>query len=138
MKIKNKFIIVLLLIINILSTFVGNISNAANLEKADLYSKGSCGDLLKYNGITVYTTLVVYNNNGVEYPAYCVQRELGGVGEYGNYQVTTDGMLTNVAVWRAVTNGYPYKTVSQLGCETVQEAYTATKQAVYCMRYKWY
>ena len=35
-------------------------------------------------------------------------------------------------MWRYLINGYPYKTLEQLGCATKEEAFTATKQAIYC------
>lgn len=133
MRKKVRIIAVILLLINLLTCI--NVTKAANLNSANLYSKGDCGTLLKYNGTTVYTTFVVYNNNGVEYPAYCMQKELNGVGESGAYSVSINGLLTDVRLWRTITNGYPYKTPQQLGCATTQEAFTATKQAVYCTIY---
>lgn len=133
MKQKIRIIAIILLLINVLTCI--NVTKAATLNSANLYSKGDCGTLLKYNGTNVYTTFVVYNNNGVEYPAYCMQKELNGVGESGAYTVNINGLLTDVKLWRTITNGYPYKTLQQLGCLTTQEAYTATKQAVYCTIY---
>ena len=35
-------------------------------------------------------------------------------------------------MWRYIINGYPYKTIEELGCATKEEAFTATKQALYC------
>lgn len=135
MKIKqrNKIIAILLIAITLLMTF--NISYAAKLTSANLYSKGDCGNLLKYKGVTVLTTMVVYSNGGVEYPAYCMDKSLPGVGESGSYTVNIDGVVQNAYVWRAITNGYPYKTPAELGCKNANEAFTATKQAVYCMLY---
>jgi len=135
MKIKqrNKIIAILLIAITLFMTF--NVSFAANLSSANLYSKGDCGNLLKYKGITVLTTMVVYSNGGVEYPAYCMDKALPGVGESGSYTVNINGVVSNSAVWRAIINGYPYKTPTELGCANANEAFTATKQAVYCMLY---
>jgi len=133
LKQRNKIVAIFLMLVILLTTF--NISYAANLTSANLYSKGDCGNLLKYKGITVMTTFVVYNNNGVEYPAYCMDKALPGVGESGSYTVSINGVVSNASVWRAITNGYPYKTPSELGCSSINEAFTATKQAVYCMLY---
>jgi len=129
----NKIIAILLILATMFATF--NVSFAANLSSANLYSKGDCGNLLKYKGITVMTTMVVYNNNGTEYPAYCMDKSLPGVGESGSYTVSINGIVSNAYVWRAITNGYPYKTPAELGCANSKEAFTATKQAVYCMLY---
>ena len=133
-KQKNKIIAIMLIIVTILMSF--NISYAANISSANLYSKGDCGNLLKYKGIIVQTTMIVYNNDGVEYPAYCIDKTLPGVGESGNYTVNINGVINNANVWRAITNGYPYKTPNELGCANAKEAFTATKQAVYCMLYE--
>ncbi|MBR6504901.1 MAG: Cys-Gln thioester bond-forming surface protein [Clostridia bacterium] len=132
-KEKNKIIAMLLIVVTVLMTF--NMSFAANLSSANLYSKGDCGSLLKYKGTTVKTTMVVYAKDGVEYPAYCMDKSLPGVGENGSYTVSINGVVSNALVWRAIINGYPYKTPAELGCSNVNEAFTATKQAVYCMLY---
>ena len=70
-----KCISILAIIIMLISLNV-NISLGANITEAYLYSKGGVKDLLMYNGIEVYTTIVVYSNDGVEYPAYCVNKDL--------------------------------------------------------------
>ncbi|MBQ6992500.1 MAG: Cys-Gln thioester bond-forming surface protein [Clostridia bacterium] len=128
-----KCISILAIIIMLISLNV-NISLGANITEAYLYSKGGVKDLLMYNGIEVYTTIVVYSNDGVEYPAYCVNKDLPGVGENGPYTVSTSN-LSNVMIWRALINGYPYKSCAELGCSNEGEAYMATKQAIYCIIY---
>lgn len=40
--------------------------------------------------------------------------------------------ISDVKLWRIIVNGYPYKTIEQLGCNNKAEAFTATKQAIYC------
>lgn len=35
-------------------------------------------------------------------------------------------------MWRIIINGYPYKTIQELGCNNKEEAFSATKQAIYC------
>lgn len=133
-----KIIKKIILIINIVVLLftISNVSRASFfIDKANLYSKGECGQLLKYNGVIVKTTMVVYAKDNKEYPAYCLDVEKKGVTSSSPYDVTIEGLITDVSVWRAITNGYPYKTPEQLGCQNVNEAYTATKQAVYCMIY---
>lgn len=124
----------ILAIIVMLISLNTNISLAANINEAHLYSKGGVEDLLIYNGIEVYTTIVVYSHDGIEYPAYCVNKDLPGVGENGPYAVSTSN-LADVMIWRALVNGYPYKSYSELGCSNEGEAYMATKQAIYCIIY---
>lgn len=39
-------------------------------------------------------------------------------------------------MWRVIINGYPYKSIQELGVANKEEAFTATKQAVYCYVHK--
>lgn len=109
------------------SVYAAELINNAKLEKI-----GDCGSLLKYNGVTVVTTYVAYTDGGKTYPAYCLNVNLPGVGEQGSYNVSTDELISDVGLWRRVINGYPYKTLKELGCKTKEEAFTATKHAIYC------
>lgn len=123
--------IIMILVLNFLS--LANSVYAAELgDSARLQNSGSCGELLKYKGNTVITTYVTYNDGQNSYPAYCLNANLPGVGENGNYTVSTNDMVTDVGLWRRIINGYPYKTISELGCSNEEEAFTATKQAIYC------
>lgn len=127
---KIIFVIVMLLILNSLSIL--NSVQAANLGNIHVYSAGDCGSLLKYKGITLKVTYVEYNSEGIAYPAYCLNRELLGVGEIGDYDLDASNIVTDVNLWRIIVNGYPYKTLEELGVANKQEAFAATKQAIYC------
>ena len=129
-----KIISITLLLITIINIFTIT-SRAETISKADLYSKKYSTGLLKWGDINLECDIVVYKKDGVEYPAYCLQRELTGVSSDLEYSVSVDGLLTDVMVWRTIINGYPYKTIAQLGCKTEAEAFMATKQAVYCIIY---
>lgn len=133
-----KFISVLLLITSILCFINNNLyAKEFSIEKADLYSKGKCKSLLINipTGGTIVVTKVFYKNNGKEYPAYCLNKKLDGVGEVDDYSVTIDKMIDNQLVRRVIINGYPYKSLESLGVKDVDEAFTATKMAVYCILY---
>lgn len=138
MKLLNKIIKVLLVIVMLFTASIGKAGTqvkAATLPvtNANLYSKGAYGNMLRYNGVEVLTTYVVYQKDGTEYPAYCIDPGIDGVGERGSYNVNVESLLNDVMLWRVIVNGYPYKSISQLGCNTKEEAYCATKQAVYSM-----
>lgn len=132
-----KIISIILSFLMMAGTFVvpNKVDATFTINRADLYSKGNYIDYLHWNGMGLVFDYVVYEKDGKEYPAYCLTRELTGVTEDNPYSVNVDGLLTNVKVWRAIINGYPYKSLTYLGCETEAEAYMATKQAVYCMLY---
>lgn len=123
-----------LLLIVLISTFYINYANAFEIKDREVYSKGECERLLTYKGIKVITSYVVYNDNGVEYPAYCLDVTKPGA-ETGNYILHGGSKVTDINVWRAVTNGYPYKSVAELGAANEGEAYTATKHAIYSILY---
>lgn len=41
-------------------------------------------------------------------------------------------VIKDIRLWRILINGYPYKSIQELGVANKEEAFTATKQAVYC------
>ena len=139
MKIKN-ILIVTLVLITIISTLLGLRTEAKAatyiINEANLYSKGELV-CFKYQEATVGVEFVVYKKDGVEYPAYCLNRNLPGVTEEESYTVSADKLVTDSKIWRAVTNGYPFKTASQLGCNSDIEAFAATKMAVYDAMYNY-
>jgi len=91
----------------------------------------------------VYVDYVVYDYNGNSYPAYCLNRNVGGVTKHGSYTETVDSLLqeatlvgpNNEAVWRVIKNGFPYKSAAELGVENDLDAYVATKQSIYMVLY---
>lgn len=106
------------------------------INKADLYSKGTA-ELLTYDDVGIDVEVIVYKKDGVEYPVYCINKGRQGVTEDHQYSVSINKLLTNQKIWRAVVNGYPFKTPTELGCETMEEAYAATKMAVYDAMYNY-
>mgnify|MGYP002922649504 FL=1 len=140
-KVKGKKVIAMLLLILTLCSTFSRFSFATEISEANLQNKGDCGYHLQYwnadkNGwYYIITTFVTYQKDGVEYPAYCLNKEYPGVGEYDGYIVDIDAVLDNVQIWRTIINGYPYKTPAELGVENKYDAFVATKQAVYSILY---
>lgn len=140
MKTYKKIILVLmisLLFFLNFSNFLGtNVVKAATfpIDKADLYSKGEVV-LFEYDNIGIGVEVTVYRKDGAEYPVYCLNKGKQGITQDHEYTVSINQMLTNQSIWRAVINGYPFKTPAQLGCDTMEEAYAATKMAVYDAMY---
>ena len=127
----------LISIISIIVILIGLIPISSKavvpIDTAYIYANKKTEGLLMWKGLKIHTHLAVYKKDGKEYPAYCMNRELPGV-EIGRSQtVDVKQLVNNVMVWRTIINGYPYKSISELGCNTEEEAYLATKQAVYCM-----
>jgi len=128
-----KILILMILIIMFFGGMPVQTSAVTPIDTAYIYSNRKTDGLLRWNGMGIHTYIAVYSKDGVEYPAYCLNRELPGVEMGFSQNVTVDSLIDNIMVWRAIINGYPYKSISELGCQTEDEAYLATKQAVYCM-----
>lgn len=140
-KIIQKSVAIFMLLSIILSSISNIVFAATEISEAYLQDKGDVEWHLQYwneeQNVWSYitTTYVTYNEGGKEYPAYCMNREYPGVGEYDSYTVDIDSVVDDVRVWRTVINGYPYKSASDLGVANNLEAFQATKQAVYCIIY---
>ena len=131
-KIKNISIIILIIT---LCSILAPIASIATENKITIYGKKRFNNLLKRNGVDLTCIPLVYKKDNVEHPVYCLNLELDGPTETFSYDVNIDNELTNMEIWRTVVNGYPYKTPEELGCKTKEEAYLATRQAVYCAVY---
>lgn len=136
---KKLMKIISLILVIAISNIVLLINTVQAVEEGGqitIYTKGYFDRIIKKDGIIIKTAHAVYQENGTEHPVYCLDRELHGVGDYiATYDVTNQGKLTDLGLWRVIINGYPYKTPEQLGAANEQEAYTATKQAIYCYIY---
>ncbi len=134
-KIKTRIIFILLIIIIILQNTLTVYSAAILIKKADLEKGNKINTHIQFKKNNVWTNVVCnyinYNNGDNKYPAYCINHGLNGVDEEGAYTVNISKTLENEIVWRTIINGYPYVTPASLGLETKEEAYVATKQAVF-------
>lgn len=133
--IKLSLVVLLISIINII-LLVNTVQAVEKGWQITIYTKGYFDRIIKKDQIIVKTAHAVYQENGKEYPVYCLNRELHGVGDYiAKYDVENQEKIKDLGLWRVIINGYPYKTPEQLGTANEQEAYTATKQAIYCHIY---
>lgn len=128
-----------MIIILLLNIVLPGVVNATNEKTVTVYTEGRCQSLLKYNGYTVGCVRVSYYDGRTEQPAYCLQRDMPGIGENEGeldfYDVEVQDTLTNTLIWRVVSNSYPYVSLQELGVASITEAFVATKQAVYCILY---
>ena len=72
-RIKYIFVLISLFSIFNILTFM-NSAYAQNLSSANIYLVGDCGSLLTYKGVPVKVSYVQYSNDGVDYPAYCLDK----------------------------------------------------------------
>lgn len=72
-RIKKLLAILAIFVMNGLG-FMNSVCASSYINSAYLYSTGDCGELLKYKGGLVETGYVQYSYNGVNYPAYCLDK----------------------------------------------------------------
>ena len=131
---KKTIKIVLIITIIMISNFVLLANTVKAVDLVEVYAKETFDKIIKFIGRLVNTIYIVHQENGIEYPAYCLNVNLPGA-EDGPYNTTNEGKITDVGLWRVIINGYPYKTFEELGVANLQEAYIATKQSIYCYLY---
>lgn len=140
----NKVIAFLVGIISLLQiVFTNNTSKAVSIGDTSYLERAEKGyyTIQKWNGSDwIYVTYSITNyvdENGIKRIAYCVSPDLKGIGyisgEFEGYNVELKNLISDNKCWRVLINGYPYKTPDQLGVETDQDAYLATKMALYAM-----
>ena len=105
--------------------------------------RGSLGDYTVQFDAGGYWVYISYNivtytdSDGVERVAYCVTPDTPGIewtnGSVEGYNVNITQVLQNDELWRVMRHGYPYATPAQMGVETEQDAYLATKLAIQCI-----
>lgn len=122
-------------------------ASAANtLEEAmaevNVYARNEDLNWLTMNGsiktqhYTYYNYESVQTGEIIEIPAYCVDPRLYGVpalvpeGESIKYH--SDSIVSDPKIMGMIGNGYPREPLSVLGVDTVEQAYYATKTAVWC------
>ena len=140
-KLKQKIVIIALIVIMLLNTCANTIYAAVEIDTSQLYLEkiGQADYHLKYyrEDRNKYTYLICsivgyYDGNGNFNPTYCMNKNLSGA-EDSPYNVTVDSLLDNDKVWRVIKNGYPYKNAQELGLSSEYNAYAVTKWAVYCV-----
>lgn len=126
-----KFLSINLLLIILLNSFGSCF--AAQSQTQLIKHKGDCKLYLKYKGVYKQVHYAAYEIGGNEFPAYCLNPEADGVGSDGRaeYNVNITDKISNENVWKVIINGYPYKSLEELGVESKNEAYSATQAAVY-------
>ena len=114
-----------------------NIGDTFNIERGDLgfYTIQYWSDYRNKWMYITYSRTYYTDKDGSKKIAYCMDQDLDGVGwlpgEDENYDTEVKYELKDEKIWRVLKNGYPNVSPEQLGVETEDDAYLATKQAVY-------
>ena len=138
-KILSKILVILLLSIIFISNAYQMVNAAFEISEAYIQKIGDADYHLKYykeeKGMYTYCicSIVGHYQDKTFYPAYCLNRDMHGVGTVDNYSVDVDSLIDNNQVWRAVKNGYPYKSAGEMGLSSDFDAFVVTKFAIYCL-----
>lgn len=128
---KKKILSISILLLLIINTFYS--SYAFELGTKEVKLIDWCENYFTYNEQPVYVPYVAYLKDGNYMPAFCLNPNVSGVGSDGvnAYNVTANSKITNESVWKILINSYPYKSLDELGAQSVEEAFYATKIAIY-------
>ena len=114
-----------------------NIGDTLNIERGGLgfYTIQYWSDYRDKWMYITYSRTYYTDQDGNKKIAYCMDQDLDGVGwlpgEYENYDALVREELRNDKIWQVLKHGYPNVSPQDLGVETEDDAYLATKQAVY-------
>ena len=138
-KIISKILVILLLAIIFISNAYQMVNAAFEISEANIQKIGQADYHLKYyqeaKGMDTYCicSIVGHYQDGKFYPAYCLNKDMNGAEKIPDYIVDVDSLIDNNGVWRAVKNGYPYKTAGEMGLSSDFDAFAVTKFAIYCL-----
>lgn len=144
---KTKIIGILLLLILLINT-TSSLAKVVNIGETKYIERGNQGfysiqywnDYYQRWYYITYSRTYFIDGDGEKRIAYCCTPDSNGIGwipgEYEGYDTTIQYKLSNDSekekkLWRVFKNGYPYVSPEQLGVETEDDAYLATKQAGY-------
>lgn len=140
-----RLLALLLCIATILSLCTGFASAANTVEDAlgevDIYNGGTKLSYLSVNGrvqTLIYTYYNYVNSKGEtkEIPAYCVNPNIYGVpqtvGVGESIEYLAEEKTSDPKIMGIIANGYPTRSLSELGLENKYQGYYATKIALWC------
>lgn len=134
-KLLLKLILLLLVFSMFFSTFSYVCAESYTIQAAERDISEYYVKIKWHDGSWVFpfARYTYYIKDGIEYPAYCVNEHLDGAYEHGNYDVVADTVTTNSKIWRAIKMGYGFRTPQEMGLDTPDQAYLATRFAIYCI-----
>lgn len=138
-----KTTMLLILIMLMMIKNIAVIASVIDIGESSLIKRGDLGfyTLQYWNEAkqkwmyVTYSKTYYIDKQGKQRIAYCTDPDLDGVGwlpgEVSEYEVDITKQITYLKLWRVYKNGYPFVTPQELGVETEDDAYLATKQAAY-------
>ena len=141
-RILSLFLAVLLLVGLLPTSALAASSLEDAMREVSIYARNDDLNWLTMNGsvrtqhYTYYRYTSVLDGSTTEVPAYCVDPNLYGVPalvpEGTAIHYTCSETVSDPKVCGIVSNGYPHVDLRTLGVNSVEEAYYATKTALWC------
>ena len=142
---KKRIFSLLLAALTLFSVLAAPVSAASTLQEAmaevNIYAKNTSLVWLTMNGAVKEQHYTYYNYRSVQtgateqIPAYCTDPRLYGVpalvSEGTPIKYSATETVSDPKVMGIIANGYPHMTFSDLGVNSVEEAYYATKTALW-------
>lgn len=141
---KRRILALLLALVTVLGMFPTALAASSEEEalgNINIYHNGEKVSYLSINGRVreqVYTYYNFTDETGAtrQIPAYCVNPNTAGVPQTvpkgTGIQYLANQKHTDPKVFGIVASGYPHKSIESLGLQNVNEAYYATKMALWC------
>ena len=145
---RKRIIAMLLAVLTVINLLPMSALAASSLEEqmanVDIYARTDDLTWLTMNGkietqwYTYYNYHPANSSETKQIPAYCVDPRLYGVpwkmkedSSIESITYSAESMVSDPKVCGIITNGYPHMTLNDLGLQSVDEAYYATKTALW-------
>lgn len=137
-KTRKIIAFLLALIIALPTIFVPTVyaaNDGSDITKITVVKGKDINNMLYGGKKVLHSSAWWYDSEGNKNPAFCVDPKKAGPGEYfaGKYDLNVAGAETNEKVAAIINNSIPYKTYQELGVNSEEEAYAATKAAIWCV-----
>jgi len=142
---KRRILALFLTLLTVLGMFPATALAASSEEEAlgeiGIYHNGQTMSYLVINGRAREQTYTYYNYVGSDgstrqIPAYCTNPDIKGVPKVvpagTGVEYLANEKTSDPKVFGIVASGYPHKSLEELGLQNVNEAYYATKTALWC------
>lgn len=133
-KIKVRIFGILMLLVftfNFSCVFASYENSNISLGKYRIYYNKNENRYIKYNGVSQrFFDYYYIDDEGNRCPAYCINLGVDGA-EKEEYEVEVKQKLEDEKLTSIILNGYPYKTLNELGLNSNEEAKFATQFAVW-------
>lgn len=129
------FLMALLFVLPLITPLTVKAEEGAVARKITVVKGKDINDIQYDKRNVLHSSAWWYDDDGTKHPAFCVDPNLAGPGEIaaGQYELNVTGAETNEKIAAILNNSIPYKTYQELGVDSEEEAYAATKAAIWCV-----